>query len=141
MYINTKDEEPLVLQFGGSGAKELGIATKRAMPYGYKEFNLNCGCPSEKVAGNGCFGATLMLNPSLVSDLCQSIHENAIIHDTDNSIHCPVTVKCRIGTIDKKDMKTKLDVNDEEDYESLSQFIDTVAKPGTMVPLETLETL
>jgi tRNA-dihydrouridine synthase A len=36
-------------------------ATKSAAEYGYREVNINCGCPSEKVAGAGCFGAALML--------------------------------------------------------------------------------
>lgn len=124
-----------MLQFGSSNVKDLSIATQRAMQYGYQEFNLNCGCPSEKVAGNGCFGAALMINPSLISDLCQSIHETAIKKTTDD-LHSnyPVTVKCRIGTLDKKDMRTKLDVNDEEDYVNLSQFIETVSKPGVPPP-------
>jgi tRNA-dihydrouridine synthase len=39
----------------------------------YREINLNVGCPSERVAGAGCFGASLMLNPLLVADLCKAI--------------------------------------------------------------------
>eukprot|EP01034_Spumella_vulgaris_P036558 gene36558-45085_t len=30
---------------------------------GYSEININCGCPSPTVAGKGCFGAALMLEP------------------------------------------------------------------------------
>ncbi|CAB4298553.1 unnamed protein product [Prunus armeniaca] len=50
-----------------------------AEPYKYDEINFNCGCPSPRVAGHGCFGARLMLDPkafglykeSLLLSLCQ----------------------------------------------------------------------
>lgn len=71
--------------------------------------NLNVGCPSERVAGSGCFGARLMYDPQLVSELCLSIYEG--------SGYLP-TVKCRIG------------VNDNDSYEELTRFIDTVANKG-----------
>ena len=37
-------------------AEVLGRATAIAAPWGYDEINLNCGCPSPKVAGKGSFG-------------------------------------------------------------------------------------
>lgn len=98
-------ENPVVLQLGGSDVSQMHTASKIAKRYGYSEINLNVGCPSEKVAGKGCFGAALMLDPPLVSDLCQSISEVT---------GQPTTVKCRIG------------VNDQDSYESLRQFIDIV---------------
>ena len=54
-------EDPVVLQLGGSDPEQMNAAAKLAVDYGYKEININCGCPSEKVAGAGCFGASLML--------------------------------------------------------------------------------
>jgi len=36
--------------------------------FGYDEVNINCGCPSDK-AGEGEFGACLMLNPTLVGQI------------------------------------------------------------------------
>jgi len=68
--------------------------------------NLNCGCPSEKVAGKGCFGAALMREAELVGDLCRGMAAE---------LDCPVTVKSRIG------------VDDEDSYEGLCNFIETVA--------------
>lgn len=54
----------------------------------YDEINLNCGCPSDRVAGAGCFGASLMLQPELVAACCAAMQQAASV---------PVTVKCRIG--------------------------------------------
>ena len=98
-------ENPVVLQLGGSDVHQMYSASKIATQYGYSEINLNVGCPSEKVAGKGCFGAALMLDPQLVSDLCRSISE---------ATGQPATVKCRIG------------VNDNDSYQYLSDFIDFV---------------
>ena len=60
---------PVALQLGGSDPELLALASRVAAPYGYDELNLNCGCPSPKVAGKGNFGASLMLDPSLVARL------------------------------------------------------------------------
>lgn len=98
-------EEPVVLQLGGACPQQMQQATKIAMKHGYKEFNINCGCPSEKVSGSGSFGAALMLEPNLVADLCLSISEVSNVAPT---------VKCRIG------------VNGNDTYEELCTFIDTI---------------
>lgn len=58
----TPEQHPIVLQIGGSNLENLAKATQLARPYGYDEINFNCGCPSPKVAGRGCFGASLMLD-------------------------------------------------------------------------------
>lgn len=56
---------PVVLQLGGNDPALLAEAARLAAPYGYDEINLNCGCPSDKVAGAGkhfthmVFGADL----------------------------------------------------------------------------------
>ena len=98
---------PSVLQLGGSDPDVLGRATAIAAPYGYDEINLNCGCPSPKVAGKGSFGAALMLEPNLVAECVAAMQEN--------SGGAPVTVKCRIG------------VDDVDSYGELCKFIETVA--------------
>lgn len=46
------------------------------------------GVCSDKVAGKGCFGASLMLEPQLVADCCAAMAA---------ATHVPITVKCRIG--------------------------------------------
>ena len=99
-------EDPLVLQLGGSDPKMMTDATKIAYNYGYRNFNVNCGCPSEKVAGAGCFGAALMLNPTLVADIASSV---------SGVSGKPTSIKCRIG------------VDNNDSYEQLYEFVETVS--------------
>ena len=54
----------------------------------YDEINLNCGCPSDRVAGAGCFGAALMLRPEVVAECCAAM---------EAAVSIPVSVKCRLG--------------------------------------------
>mmetsp|Transcript_3350 Transcript_3350/g.5211 ORF Transcript_3350/g.5211 Transcript_3350/m.5211 type:complete len:528 (+) Transcript_3350:99-1682(+) len=103
-------EEPLVLQLGGSDPQQMKTAAKMAWDYGYREININVGCPSEKVAGAGCFGAALMLNAQLVAELSLAVGE------ATGSV--PATIKCRTG------------VDDHDSYEELASFIRTVSEVG-----------
>ena len=99
---------PSSLQLGGSDPELLAIACSVAAPYGYDEINLNCGCPSPKVAGNGNFGASLMYDASQVAECINAM--------SSHSGGAPVTVKCRIG------------VDDFDSYDTLCQFIETVSE-------------
>jgi tRNA-dihydrouridine synthase A len=101
------EQRPIVCQLGGSNPESLAKAAKSVAKYGYDEINLNCGCPSDKVAGAGCFGASLMLRPELVAQCCAAMAE--AVHPV------PITVKCRIG------------VDDVDSYAALSYFIETVS--------------
>eukprot|EP00596_Hydrurales_sp_CCMP1899_P008911 CAMPEP_0119051404 /NCGR_PEP_ID=MMETSP1177-20130426/73030_1 /TAXON_ID=2985 /ORGANISM="Ochromonas sp, Strain CCMP1899" /LENGTH=345 /DNA_ID=CAMNT_0007030591 /DNA_START=381 /DNA_END=1418 /DNA_ORIENTATION=+ len=103
------EEEPLVLQLGGSCTDGMKKASEMAAKIGYKEININAGCPSEKVSGAGCFGAALMLQPDLLSELALSVGEG---------LGRPATIKCRIG------------VDDEDSYEGLVKFIRHVSEKG-----------
>lgn len=80
-------EHPLVLQLGGSDPTKLAQAGKIAKEYGYREINLNCGCPSDRVQ-SGSFGACLMRDPQLVADCVKALQD---------STQLPITVKHRIG--------------------------------------------
>ncbi|MFS7905893.1 putative tRNA-dihydrouridine synthase, aldolase-type TIM barrel, DUS-like, FMN-binding protein [Helianthus anomalus] len=100
------DQHPIVLQIGGNNLENLAKATRLANSYGYDEINLNCGCPSPKVAGHGCFGVRLMLDPEFVAEAM-----NVIAANTD----VPVSVKCRIG------------VDDHDSYNELCNFIHKVS--------------
>ncbi|MEM8594600.1 MAG: tRNA dihydrouridine(20/20a) synthase DusA [Pseudomonadota bacterium] len=101
-------EHPVALQLGGSDPNDLSQCTRIANNYGYDEVNLNIGCPSPRVQ-SGSFGACLMAEPELVRDCIQAMRDNSDV---------PVTVKCRLG------------IDDQEDFESLLNFIDTVALSG-----------
>ncbi|KAI5678533.1 hypothetical protein M9H77_09483 [Catharanthus roseus] len=96
------EQHPIVLQIGGNNLENLATATQLAKPYGYDEINFNCGCPSPKVAGHGCFGVRLMLDPKFVAEAMSVIAANTNV---------PVTVKCRIG------------VDDHDSYNELCDFI------------------
>ena len=91
-------EHPLAIQLGGSDPGQLSEAAKISEEYGFREINLNIGCPSYKVQ-KGRFGAILMKEPELVA-LCV----NTMIKNTD----IPITVKCRIG-VDDMDEDSGLD--------------------------------
>lgn len=78
-------------QLGGSEPELLHAAAKAAAAYGYDELNLNCGCPSDRVAGAGCFGASLMLQAQLVADCMAAIRAGA----AEGGGQPRVSVKCR----------------------------------------------
>jgi tRNA-dihydrouridine synthase A len=103
-------QRPLVFQVGGSDPAKLAAAAAIAASYGYDEINLNCGCPSSRVAGAGCFGAKLMLDPPRVAAAVAAMAAAAP--------GIPITVKCRLG------------VDDVDSYEELTAFVGAVAAAG-----------
>jgi tRNA-dihydrouridine synthase A len=151
-------EGPCVLQLGGSdpellrqasatvlemtGAAAAGSSSSSSSSSSpsicdYTAINLNCGCPSPKVAGKGCFGAALMHEPQLVKELTSALSEGC-------QGRFPITVKCRIGT-DDDDADTQnsnglsfgkenyfSQNNEEKEYARLCHFIETVAAGGVV---------
>ncbi len=101
-------EHPVALQLGGSDPEQLARAVKIAEGYGYDEFNLNVGCPSDRVQ-TGRFGACLMKEPERVKDCLAAMNE---------STERLVSVKCRIG------------VDDMDDEAGLTDFVDIVQSSG-----------
>jgi tRNA-dihydrouridine synthase A len=101
------EEQPLVLQLGGSDPRLLAAAAGIAAEWGYGALNLNVGCPSPRVV-EGAFGACLMKEPGLVADCVAAMA----------SAGPPVSVKTRIG------------VDDRDDYDSLAGFVARVAAAG-----------
>ncbi len=104
-------EHPLALQLGGSEPADLATCARLAEEWGYREVNLNCGCPSERVQ-RGAFGACLMAEPALVADGVKAMRD---------AVSLPVTVKHRIG------------INHEESYGFMRDFVGTVANAGCEV--------
>lgn len=101
-------EHPLALQLGGSEPSLMAEAAMLGQQYGYDEININVGCPSDRVQ-SGQFGACLMASPQTVAACVQAMR---------SAVDLPVTVKTRIG------------IDDRDDYEFLTDFIDAVAAVG-----------
>ena len=91
-------EQPVALQLGGSDPEKLAEAARIGEGFGYREINLNVGCPSDRVQ-SGTFGACLMRTPALVGECVAAMKQAVAI---------PVTVKCRIG-VDEQDPEIALD--------------------------------
>jgi tRNA-dihydrouridine synthase A len=85
-------EHPLAIQLGGSDPALLAAAARIAADAGYIEVNLNCGCPSDRVAA-GAFGACLMQRPTLVAECVAAMKQ---------AVRLPVTVKYRVGVVDSQ---------------------------------------
>ncbi|KAJ8600216.1 hypothetical protein CTAYLR_001928 [Chrysophaeum taylorii] len=86
------EEVPVAVQLGGNDPESLAKATELVVSHfgdACVELNLNCGCPSHAVAAKNCFGARLMLDPSLVRRCVSEMRRRSPV---------PVTVKHRLGT-------------------------------------------
>ena len=101
-------EHPLALQLGGSDPSDMTSCARLAEDYGYDEVNINVGCPSDRVQ-SGAFGACLMREPETVANCIVSMQQ---------AVSIPVTVKTRIG------------VDEMENYEDLQQFIRYIVDAG-----------
>ncbi len=101
-------EQPLALQLGGADPAELAAAARVAADRGYREINLNVGCPSDRVQ-SATFGACLMARPGLVARCVRAMRA-----ETD----AMVTVKTRIG------------IDERDDYGFLHDFVGAVFEAG-----------
>lgn len=101
-------EHPVAVQLGGSDPELLAESARIAEDFGYDEINLNVGCPSDRVQ-SGKFGACLMKEPELVADCIAAMR---------SQVKVPVTVKTRIG------------VDEQDSYEFLQRFVETVHDAG-----------
>ena len=104
-----KISNPVTLQVGGSNPNDLAEACKISEDFGYKEINLNLGCPSKKVQKNK-FGACLMQEPNLVAKCIESMAR---------ATNLPITVKTRIG------------YNNVENFNFLKSFIQPTKDAGS----------
>ncbi|TYG34494.1 tRNA dihydrouridine(20/20a) synthase DusA [Lonepinella koalarum] len=101
-------ENLVALQLGGSDPEQLKQCAILAEQRGYKEINLNVGCPSDRVQ-NGMFGACLMAKADLVADCVQAMQ---------SAVQIPVTVKTRIG------------IDELDSYDFLCDFVQKVQAVG-----------
>ncbi|WBF65894.1 MAG: tRNA dihydrouridine(20/20a) synthase DusA [Candidatus Kinetoplastibacterium crithidii] len=100
-----------VLQLGGNIPIDLARCASFGEFFGYKEININCGCPSDRVL-KGSFGASLMNKPLLVADCIKAIQDTVSI---------PVSVKHRLG------------LNDNVSYGFLRDFVGIIYDVGCRV--------
>jgi tRNA-dihydrouridine synthase A len=115
------EEHPLALQLGGSEPRELAVAAQAGEHAGYDEINLNCGCPSERVA-SGSFGACLMREPARVADCVAAMRA---------AVRLPVTVKTRIGVVTGgRGGAAAASTVTEQDFESLCAFVALLRSAG-----------
>ncbi len=121
------EEHPLALQLGGSEPRELARAARAGEEAGYDEINLNCGCPSERVA-SGAFGACLMREPARVAECVAAMHA---------AVRIPVTVKMRIGVISAAGREVRAAVSQytEEDFAALVHFVGGLRAAGCQVAI------
>lgn len=101
-------ENPVAVQLGGSDPAQLAHCAKLAEARGYREVNLNVGCPSDRVQ-NGMFGACLMAKADLVAESVAKMQA---------AVSIPVTVKTRIG------------IDESDSYEFLCDFVQKVTEAG-----------
>jgi tRNA-dihydrouridine synthase A len=120
------EEHPLAIQLGGSDPAHLAAAARMAEDAGYIEVNLNCGCPSDRVAA-GAFGACLMARPQLVAECVVAMKQ---------AVRVPVTVKYRVGVVDRDatgviPAKQAALGFDEADAAALADFTRALVSAGT----------
>lgn len=115
-------EHPVALQLGGSEPHDLAAAARAGADAGYDEINLNCGCPSERVA-SGAFGACLMREPALVGECVAAMRA---------AVRLPVTVKLRIGVVTAAAREAHASVAgfSDEDFQDLYGFVSQVRAAG-----------
>ena len=121
------EEHPVALQLGGSEPADLAEAARIGEAAGYDEINLNCGCPSDRVA-SGAFGACLMLEPQTVADCVAAMRAR---------VNIPVTVKMRVGVISAtgKTAREAVAGFSEADFEALHEFVRSIAAAGCQVAI------
>ena len=103
-----ESEHPVALQLGGSDPELMADAALAGAAHGYDEININVGCPSDRVQ-SGQFGACLMAKPEQVAECVRRMR---------SVISVPVTIKTRIG------------IDDREDYPFLLDFVDANIDAG-----------
>lgn len=103
------EEQPVVLQLGGSDPAAMAECAARAYERGYQAVDINVGCPSDRVK-NGSFGACLMADPETVASCVSAMQKAA--------------PKLRVS------VKTRLGIDEHDSDEFLYRFIDTVTEAG-----------
>jgi tRNA-dihydrouridine synthase A len=110
---HSREEQPLALQLGSADPLALLQSALLAVEAGFKEINLNCGCPSDRVQ-SGSFGAAMMKVPTVVA-------------------HCVSTLRAELPSNIQISVKTRLGVDDLYSYDYLHSFISQIHSSGCRV--------
>ncbi|KAL7549938.1 hypothetical protein ACHAWF_013193, partial [Thalassiosira exigua] len=111
------DPRPTVCQIGSNDPAEAAFAVRVARACGYDAVDLNCECPSDRVAGRD-FGAALMKDREGCAAVVEAMAKAAGGDRSVGDGAMPVSVKTRIG------------VDDEEGFEFVSGFVQRLVEAG-----------
>jgi tRNA-dihydrouridine synthase A len=131
LICNEKDN--VVLQLGGRDPVSLGKAAAIATAFGYSHINLNCGCPSSKVASGRQAGAALMREPEFVAKCLEEMSQKIDSIDRGTTL----SVKHRLGVENANTYDAVWDhaQSDEQAYQNCRDFSRIVGMAGKVSKL------
>ena len=111
LHQENRHQKAVGIQIAGSDPSIMAGAAKIISTYNYNEINLNVGCPSLRVQSCNA-GAALMRDPLLVANCVRAVRD---------TVDMPLSIKTRIG------------VDDKDDYHFLYDFVAETSDAGCRV--------
>ena len=111
LHQENNNRKAVGIQIAGNDPSIMTDAAKIISKYNYNEINLNIGCPSLRVQSCNA-GVALMQDPCLVANCVRAIRDK---------VDLPLSIKTRIG------------VDDKDDYDFLSDFVAETSDAGCQV--------
>ena len=111
LHQENRHQKAVGIQIAGNDPSIMAEAAKIISQYNYNEINLNVGCPSLRVQSCNA-GAALMRDPLLVANCVRAVRD---------TVYMPVSIKTRIG------------VDDKDDYRFLYDFVAETSDAGCRV--------
>lgn len=135
-YREINKDPKLVLQFGSNNPERLRKCVKYTVAKYHgslREINLNCGCPSIESGGATTYGASLMKEVQLTSDLVRAARKGIIeglnLKENSDELQLPigVSVKTRIAVFEHIDDMVDLD---DDHYNYLQKYVTNIVDAG-----------
>lgn len=126
---STTTASPLILQLGGNDPERLAQAAAIGAAMGYDAINLNCGCPSNAVAGERGSGAAHMKDPSHVAYCLERISERITsIANMNGCKKVQLSVKHRLGVAEASGYDADADrkMDDTVAFTTCRQFVKAI---------------
>ena len=111
LHQENRHQKAVGIQIAGNHPPIMAAAAKIISNYNYNEINLNIGCPSLRVQSCNA-GAALMQDPLLVANCVGAVRD---------TVDLPLSIKTRIG------------VDDKDDYRFLYDFVAETSDAGCRV--------